>query len=41
MYPYDYLSSIEKIQLPPNEEFCSKLNDCDVSDKDYEREKNI
>ena len=30
VYPYDYVSSIEKLsetQLPPKEEFYSKLND--------------
>ena len=32
VYPYDYVSSIEKLsetQLPPKEEFYSKLNDED------------
>ncbi|CAH3144907.1 unnamed protein product, partial [Porites lobata] len=38
VYPYDYVSSIEKLsetQLPPKEEFYSRLNDEDISDEDY------
>ena len=38
-YPYDYVSSIEKFsetQLPPKEEFYSKLNDEDITDDDYQ-----
>ena len=38
VYPYDYVSSLEKLsetQLPPKEEFYSKLNDEDISDDDY------
>ena len=39
VYPYDYVSSIEKLsetQLPPKEEFYSKLNDGDITDDDYQ-----
>ena len=39
VYPYDYVSSLEKLsetQLPPKEEFYSKLNDEDISDDDYQ-----
>ena len=39
VYPYDYVSSIEKLaetQLPPKEEFYSKLNDEDITDEDYQ-----
>ena len=38
VFPYDYVSSMEKLsetQLPPKEEFYSKLNDEDISDDDY------
>ena len=38
-YPYDYVSSLEKLsetQLPPKEEFYSKLNDEDITDDDYQ-----
>ena len=37
VYPYDYVSSLEKLsetQLPPKEEFYSKLNDEDITDDD-------
>ena len=39
VYPYDYVSSIDKLtekQLPPIEEFYSKLNDEDITDEDYQ-----
>ena len=39
VYPYDYVSSLEKLSetcLPPKEEFYSKLNDEDISDDDYQ-----
>ena len=39
VYPYDYVSSIEKLsetQLPPKEQFYSKLNDEDITDEDYQ-----
>ena len=38
VYPYDYVSSLDKLsetQLPPKEDFYSKLNDEDISDDDY------
>ena len=38
VYPYDYVSSLDKLsetQLPPKEEFYSRLNDEDISDDDY------
>ncbi|XP_073231683.1 uncharacterized protein [Porites lutea] len=44
VYPYDYVSSIEKLsetQLPPKEEFYSKLNDEDISDDDYQHAINV
>ena len=37
VYPYDYVSSIDKLSethLPPKDEFYSKLNDEDISDED-------
>ena len=38
IYPYDYMNGFEKFseKLPPKKDFYSKLNDCEVSDKDYE-----
>ena len=44
VYPYDYVSSIEKLsetQLPPKEEFYLKLNDEDISDEDYQHAINV
>ena len=44
IYPYDYMSKIEKFsetQLPPKEDFYSKLNDCGVSDDDYNHAKKV
>ena len=44
VYPYDYVSSIEKLtetQLPPKEQFYSKLNDEDISDEDYTHAINV
>ena len=44
MYPYGYMSSIEKFHeggLPPKEEFYSKLNDCDITDEDYEHAEKV
>ena len=44
VYPYDYVPSIEKLsetQLPPKEEFYSKLNDENVSDDDYQHAINV
>ena len=39
IYPYDYMNSLEKFsetQLPAKEEFYSKLNDCGISDEEYD-----
>ena len=44
VYPYDYVSSIEELsetQLPPKEEFYSKLNDECISDDDYQHAINV
>ena len=44
VYPYDYISSLEKLsetQLPPKEEFYSKLNDEEISDDDYQHAINV
>ena len=44
IYPYDYMNGIEKFseeKLPPKEEFFSKLNDCEVSDEDYEHAQKV
>ena len=44
VYPYDYVSSIERLsetQLPPKSEFYSKLNDEDISDSDYQHALNV
>ena len=42
VYPYDYISSLDKLSetcLPPKEEFYSKLNDVNISDEDYQHAK--
>ena len=39
IYPYDYMNGFEKFserQLPPKKDFYSKLNDCGITDKEYE-----
>jgi len=39
VFPYDWFDSLEKLSernLPPKEAFYSKLNDCDITDKDFE-----
>ena len=44
VYPYDYVSSIERFsetQLPPKSEFYSRLNDEDISDADYQHTLNV
>ena len=44
VYPYDYVSSLEKMsetQLPPKEEFYSKLNDEDITEDDYQHAINV
>ena len=44
IYPYDYISSLEKLsekQLPPKEAFYSKLSDENVSDEDYKHAVNV
>ena len=44
VFPYDYVSSMEKLsetQLPPKEEFYSKLNDEDITDDDYQHAINV
>ena len=44
VYPYDYVSSLEKMsekQLPPKEEFYSKLNNEDISDEDYKHAQKV
>ena len=44
VYPYDYVSSLDKLsetQLPPKEEFYSKLNDEEITDEDYQHAINV
>ena len=44
VYPYDYVSSLERLsetQLPPKEEFYSKLNDEHITDDDYQHAINV
>ena len=44
VYPYDYVSSIEKLsetQLPPKSEFYSRLNHEDITDSDYQQALNV
>ena len=44
VFPYDYVSSLKKLdekQLPPKEEFYSKLNDEHISDEDYQHALNV
>ena len=44
IYPYDYMNGIKKFSeetLPAKEKFFSKLNDCGVSDEDYDHAKRI
>ena len=39
VYPYDFMDSFEKFgeSLPKKEAFFSKLNNCEISDEDYEQ----
>ena len=44
VYPYDYVTSIEKLQetkLPPKEAFYSLLYDEEISDEDYQHAHNV
>ena len=44
VFPYDYVSSMEKLsetQLPPKEEFYSKLNGENITDDDYQYAINV
>ena len=44
IYPYDYMNGFEQFserQLPPKKDFYSKLNDCGVTDKEYEHAERI
>ncbi|CAB0042176.1 unnamed protein product [Trichogramma brassicae] len=44
VFPYEYISSLEKLQetaLPPPEQFYSSLKDSDISTKDYEDTKKV
>jgi hypothetical protein len=44
VYPYDYMNSFGKLedtQLPSQEAFYSRLNDSDISDKEYEHAQNV
>jgi hypothetical protein len=44
VYPYDYMNCFEKfneVELPSKESFYNKLNECDITDKDYEHAKTI
>ena len=39
VYPYDYVdgpAKLEETQLPPKQEFYSKLYEEDISDEDYQ-----
>ena len=44
IYPYDYMNGIKKFSeknLPAKEKFFSKLNDCGISDEDFDHAKRI
>ena len=35
------MTKFDETKLPPKDKFYSKLNDCDISDEDYEHAKNV
>ena len=44
VYPYDYMDSFDKFdeeELPPKDEFYSKLNDKQITDLDYKHAKKV
>ncbi|XP_057337695.1 uncharacterized protein LOC130675833 [Microplitis mediator] len=44
VFPYEYIDSIDKLddtKLPEKKLFYSKLNDCDISDEDYNHAKQV
>ena len=44
VYPYDFTDNIKKIDetnLPPKDEFFSKLNDENITDEDFEHAKKV
>ena len=44
VYPYDYMNCLENFsetQLPIKEDFYSKLNDCNITDKEYKHAQDI
>ena len=44
IYPYDYMNGIKKFseeKLPSKEKFFSKLNDCNISDEDFDHAQRI
>jgi hypothetical protein len=44
VYPYDYVDSVQRFadtDLPPQSSFYSKLNDCEISDEDYEHAQRV
>ena len=44
VYPYDYMNCLEKFsetQLPIKEDFYSKLNDCEITEKEYKHAQDI
>ena len=44
VYPYDYMNCLAKFsetQLPIKEDFYSKLNDCNITDKEYKHAQDI
>ena len=44
MYPYEYMDSMERFeehQLPPKEDFFSKLHNSGISDEDYGHAQNV